>query len=65
MSISGNEIVIAWPTSHLNYVLEITEDLAPPIVWSQISETPVVAGEQTMVTSTVGAGNKFYRLRGP
>jgi hypothetical protein len=63
VSLSGNQIVIAWPTSQLNYLLEVTANLNSPISWTPAPETPVINGPQTSVTIAVGAGNKFYRLR--
>jgi len=62
---NGNQIVLSWLSSPVNYVLEVTGDLAPPVSWTTASETPVVNGSQTTVTITVGAGHRFYRLRLP
>ncbi len=64
-TLSSNRVVIAWPPSPLNYVLEVTADLAPPVVWTPAPETNVVSGQQTTVAITVGPGAKYYRLRSP
>jgi len=64
-TLTGNRVVIAWPSSPLNYVLEVTADLAPPVVWTQAPETNVVSGQHTTVATTVGPGAKYYRLRSP
>jgi hypothetical protein len=63
VSLQGNQIVIAWPTSLLDYLLEATDQLAAPSNWSPVPETPVVNGQLTTVTTTAQAENKFYRLR--
>ena len=62
---TGSQIVLTWPTSPINYVLEATGDLTPPVSWMTAPETPVVNGSQTTVTITVGTGNRYYRLRLP
>jgi Chitobiase/beta-hexosaminidase C-terminal domain/Bacterial Ig domain/Bacterial lectin len=64
-SYSGGQIVISWATAAGSYTLEATDSLTPPVTWSTAPETPVVNGQQTTVTITAGAGNKFYRLRSP
>jgi hypothetical protein len=64
-SYSGGQIVILWATSAGSYTLEVTDSLTPPASWSLAPGTPVVNGQQTTVTITAGAGNKFYRLRSP
>jgi len=65
VSYNGTQIVISWASSPVNYMLEVTDDLSPPIIWNQAAETPVVGAEQTVVTIDTTAGNKFYRLRAP
>jgi hypothetical protein len=62
---AGNQIVISWVTPPVKYVLEVTDSLSPPAVWSQALETQVVMGQQTTVTISVSPGNRFYRLRAP
>src|SRR6266568_3458910 len=57
---SANQVLLSWPTSQVNYVLEVSDDLSPPGIWK-----PVVTGQQTSVSITVAPGNKFYRLRAP
>jgi hypothetical protein len=64
-SYSGGQIVISWSTAAGSYTLEMTDSLTPPVTWTPAPETPVVNGQQTTVTITAGAGNKFYRLRSP
>jgi hypothetical protein len=62
---SGNQIVISWASSPVSYVLEVTDNLSPPAIWTQAPETPVVNGAQTSITIAASTGTKFYRLRSP
>ncbi len=60
---AGNQIVLSWLTSPVDYVLEVTDSLSPLAVWNPALEMPVVTPEQTSVTITNSPGQKFYRLR--
>lgn len=59
------QLTISWATAAGSYTVEVTDSLSPPVNWTVAPETPVVNGRQTTVTISVGAGNKFYRLRSP
>jgi hypothetical protein len=59
---TGQQLVISWPSTPGNYVLEMTGDLTPPAVWNPAPQTPVVVGQQMTVTINAGNGNTFYRL---
>jgi hypothetical protein len=63
--VATNQITITWTTSPLNFVLEYTTNLAPPVAWSLAPQTPVVSGGQATVSIPIGAANTFYRLRVP
>jgi len=60
---AGNQIVLSWLTSPVDYVLEVTDSLSPLALWNPAPEMPVVTPEQTSVTITNSPGQKFYRLR--
>ncbi len=62
---AGNQIVLSWVTSPVNYVLEFADSLSPPALWNPAPEMHVVNPEQTSVTITPGPGKRFYRLRPP
>jgi hypothetical protein len=64
-SYTGGQIVISWSTAAGSYTLEMTDSLTPPVTWIPAPETPVINGQQTTVTITAGAENRFYRLRSP
>ena len=60
---AGNQIVLSWLTSPVDYELELTDSLSPLALWNPAPEMPVVTPEQTSVTITNSPGQKFYRLR--
>ena len=60
---AGNQIVLSWLTSPVDYVLEVTDSLSPLALWNPAPEMPVVTPEQTSVRITNSPGKKFYRLR--
>ncbi len=60
---AGNQIVLSWLTSPVDYVLEVTDSLSPLALWNPAPEMPVVTPTQTSVTITNSQGKKFYRLR--
>jgi hypothetical protein len=62
VAFTGQQLVISWPSTPGNYVLEMTSNLAPPAVWNPAPQTPVAVGQETTVTINVGNGNTFYRL---
>jgi hypothetical protein len=64
-SYNAGQLTISWATAAGSYTVEVTDSLSLPVNWTVAPETPVVNGQQTTVTISVGAGNKFYRLRSP
>ncbi len=62
VAFSSQQIMISWPATPGNYILEMTTNITPPAVWSPAPQSPVVAGQQTTVTINVGTGSIFYRL---
>jgi uncharacterized repeat protein (TIGR01451 family) len=63
---SGTNLVIAWPSDIGTYNLESTTNLAPPIIWTQVTNPPPsLVGGQMTVTNPIGKGSKFFRLRSP
>jgi hypothetical protein len=64
-SYNSGQVMISWATAAGSYTLEVADSLSPPVNWTLAPQTPVVNGQQTTVTISVGAGNKFYRLRSP
>jgi uncharacterized repeat protein (TIGR01451 family) len=65
ISRAGATLTISWPDTFSGYTLESTALLGPGAVWNAVPETVVQAGGFYSVTLSPGAGNGFYRLRGP
>jgi hypothetical protein len=61
-AMAGDLLNISWATAPLNYALESTTNLTPPIVWTTVPQTPAISGSQMTVTVPVSAVNTFYRL---
>lgn len=60
----NGEAVISWSTnSLLNWRLESSTNLAPPVVWVVEPAIPVAVGDRFTVTNSVGTVTRFYRLR--
>ena len=54
--------IISWPVSATDFVLEVTDKLAPAN-WAASTLPIVVSGDRNTVTVTASGGNSFYRLR--
>jgi uncharacterized delta-60 repeat protein len=60
--LAGNQIVISWPTSALGFVLQSVPSLLPPGMWTDVPQTPVIAGSEYTVVLPRGTGQQFFRL---
>jgi uncharacterized repeat protein (TIGR01451 family) len=61
--IAGGKLVVTWPTSALDFVLQSTTNLRPSAAWSTAPGTPVITGGELRLTNTPAAIRQFYRLR--
>jgi hypothetical protein len=59
----GDELVLWWPASVTNFVLESTATLGASAGWLEVTNTPVTAGDRVQVISTTTNSSTFYRLR--
>jgi hypothetical protein len=65
ITISGNNVVIAWPTAASgNFQLESKTSLSNA-TWSNVTQTPTVNGSNYEVTLPATSGNAFFRLESP
>jgi hypothetical protein len=65
VSHTNNSLVISWPTTTGNYVLESATDLNPPAIWTPVTNAlPSLVGGQMTVVVPIGPGNRFIRLHG-
>jgi uncharacterized repeat protein (TIGR01451 family) len=65
ITLSGTNVIVAWPITPLNYYLESATSLRPPMVWTPVTNPlPIVVGERNTVTMPIGSSNMFFRLHG-
>jgi len=64
ISRANGALVLSWPAEATGFVLESADRMNYSAVWEAVFETPMVVGQQKMVTISGVSGNKFYRLRG-
>jgi hypothetical protein len=59
----ANMVLICWPLTCRNFVLEQTANLNSPISWSPVGATVTLMGGQNCVSLPIGNGNRFFRLK--
>lgn len=59
--LSGNNMILTWPTNAAGYTLQSTTNLSTAI-WTTNSSVPVVVNGQNTVTNPITGTRKFYRL---
>jgi uncharacterized delta-60 repeat protein/uncharacterized repeat protein (TIGR01451 family) len=65
ISLAGSDVIITWPVTPGNFILESATNLNAPVVWSAATIPPlVVVGGQNMVTVPIGGSGQFFRLHG-
>lgn len=62
-NLSGG-LVFSWLPPLGSYRLESTETLVPP-QWQPVTNAPVLAGTNLVITNAPGTATRFYRLRKP
>jgi uncharacterized repeat protein (TIGR03803 family) len=66
LSLSGANVVLAWPTNSTGYTLQSTTNVVViPIVWSAVTNAPIVLDGLNLVTNPVAGPCEFYRLSSP
>jgi uncharacterized repeat protein (TIGR03803 family) len=60
--LSGDSVILTWPTNTAGFTLQFTTNLASPTVWSTVSPGPVIIGGQKVVFSPTVGGQKYFRL---
>jgi hypothetical protein len=62
IQLAGTNVVLTWPFSAAGYVLQSANKLAPPTVWTTVTNVPGVVNFQYTVTNQISGGSRFYRL---
>jgi hypothetical protein len=58
---ANNTILLSWPASASGYLPQSASAVTGP--WSDVSQTPVTQGDQSVVTVPISVGASFYRLK--
>jgi len=59
---TGNRITISWPAAAADFVLQTTDQLAVPVRWVTVTNSPVVVGFEKTVSLPAQEKARFYRL---
>jgi hypothetical protein len=62
MSFVAGQIILSWPASDANYVLETRNDLSPSGSWKAVVSEPAVVGCSFVVTNDLQNPAAFFRL---
>jgi len=67
LTVVGTNVVLSWPTNSTDLILQYTSSLNPPVVWTPVTNEPVISNEQNFVTNAIDSSlpAKFYELLPP
>lgn len=58
----ATNIVVTWPSSPTVFILQQTESLAPPVSWSNVTNTEWITNNTMWVSVNTSGNVSFYRL---
>jgi len=61
---SGGALLLEWPALHPSFMVEETDDLSPPVIWSRAA-APSLFGGTAYLPIPTGEAHRFFRLRLP
>jgi hypothetical protein len=61
--VSGTQLLLSWPVSASDYVLETSSTLLPGNSWTPVTSEPFVLGDTLTITNLMEAPTAFFRLR--
>lgn len=59
---SGSDVLLTWPSSASNFVLQGTSAFSTNYPWTNLSLTPVIIGNENIVTNQTTNSTQFFRL---
>jgi hypothetical protein len=62
-STADKKVEISWPAEATGFALEVTTNIAPPVSWEPVQETPSVSGGRNRVRVVPDNLCRMYRLR--
>jgi uncharacterized repeat protein (TIGR01451 family) len=63
IALTGNQVVLAWPTNAGNYALQTTTNLASQVSWNAVTNTPAIIGTSNAVPLPITNAVQFFRLQ--
>jgi hypothetical protein len=60
---SGGNLILSWPPSASDFVLETTTNLADTNSWTAVTNAPAIVDLQNAVTNPISGGAQFFRLK--
>jgi hypothetical protein len=65
MTQSGKSYLLSWPVSAGDFVLQSTDNLTPPVTWTNVPVTLQTNGDNIEVTLPSGGQSGYFRLYHP
>ena len=62
VSLTDQQVSLAWTNTPTGFVLKQTESLSPPVYWTSVTNSPVLANDQFVVTLPAAMSRRFYAL---
>ena len=62
LTLSGTNLLLAWPTNSTGFTLELTTSL-PPSSWFTAAPLPIIWNTNFVVTNSAAGSPRYYRLR--
>ena len=59
---NGSNLVLAWTADASNYSLQSATNIVAPVLWSPVTNAPVIISGQKVVTLPIGPGTTYFRL---
>jgi beta-glucanase (GH16 family) len=63
--VSGPNLEIMWPSSTTGFSLYSSTNLVPPVLWSSVTNAPIIQGDDWMVVMPLVGAPQFFRLENP
>jgi hypothetical protein len=64
-SVSADQVLVTWPSSSINYILEQRLTLGTANGWTPVTNSSGLVRGQNVVTNTIAGKQRFFRLRWP
>ncbi len=64
-ALSGQEVLLGWPTWATNFILEATTTLTPAVGWTTVTNAPMVQGGENLIFLEAASAPRFFRMRKP